>query len=180
MAGTQNGQAPYLTTNNGVYYIDTDSQDLSCIHAGGWQTPGFQQGQTYVIWNLFAAKDTRLTYQMYVGANFNPATDGRWVRVQPHVFHAVDTGGGNNLIVKDCTNCGGLPAHTVANGVLTVSLTTALSLVISTLPAVLPTRSACRAIFAKSTRRLTTSVSCRIKHISPTASRKTLPTSAVL
>ena len=85
MAGTQNGQAPYLTINNGVYYIDTATQDLSCIHAGGWQTPGFQGGQAYLIWNLFAAKDTKLTYQIYVGAHFNPATDGRWVRVQPHV-----------------------------------------------------------------------------------------------
>ena len=51
------------------------------------------------------------------GRQFDPATDGRWVRVQPHVFHAVDSGGGNNLIVEDCTNCGGLPAVTVHDGI---------------------------------------------------------------
>jgi hypothetical protein len=126
LAGSQNGEAPYLTTNNGVYYLDTNTQDLSCITEGpnnttkvaGWHTPGFSAGQTYMIWNLFATQDTKMTYQIYVGNNFNPATDGQWVRVQPHEHHGSS---GNNITVETCSNCSGLPAVSLTNGVLTVT-----------------------------------------------------------
>ena len=81
MLGGQGGQAPYLTSNNGVYYIDTNQQEAnpSCFMQSVFE-PGFTAGQSYVLYNLFANENTNVTYQLYVGDDFNtaPTASGSW------------------------------------------------------------------------------------------------------
>lgn len=96
MMGAQNGQAPYLTANHGVYYIDTDtsSQTTSCILGGTFEPASFTAGSSYVLYQLFAKDDSKTTYQLYVG----DAAAGQWVWVQPHL--SVAGGPSNNLAVE--------------------------------------------------------------------------------
>ncbi|MBK6769796.1 MAG: G8 domain-containing protein [Ardenticatenales bacterium] len=123
LMGGQNGEAPYLTADRGVYYVDTTMTSKPSCGAGenrllpvNSHLAPFRDGETYVLYHLFARPDTRVTYQLFVGDGFRP-TDGRWVRVQPHVF----SGGGNNLLVTaDDGIAAPLPA--AVNGVLTVTL----------------------------------------------------------
>lgn len=94
MMGAQNGQAPYLTDGDGVYYLDTDGagQSTSCIPGGNYGPAAFTAGQSYVLYQLFATDDARTTYQFYGGG-----ADGQWVWVQPHLSTA--TGPANNMAV---------------------------------------------------------------------------------
>jgi hypothetical protein len=103
MLGGQGGQAPYLTANNGVYYIDTNKQEAgaSCFEQAIFMQPGFAAGQAYVLYNLFANENTNVTYQLYVGDGF---TGGQWVLVQPHVFNTDGTLGANDTLVTPITD----------------------------------------------------------------------------
>ncbi len=114
MAGTQNGEAPYLTMNQGVYYVDTDAQPPSCVKTSGFWSPGFEAGDTYLLYHLYAKDDTKVTYQVYVGDDFQPEEDGFWARVNPHVNT------GNNLQVVPFQNPQG--SVSVQDGILTVVL----------------------------------------------------------
>lgn len=123
MLGGQGGQAPYLTTNNGVYYIDTNPQEPnpSCFLEPQVFEPGFAAGKSYVLYNLFANENTNVTYQIYVGDDFD-TTAGQWVTVQPHVYNAAAGQGGNATMVTPITDAKVLQALnagvTVNNGVL--------------------------------------------------------------
>lgn len=101
MLGGQGGQAPYLTSNNGVYYIDTNQQEdnPSCFQQSVFE-PGFTGGKSYVLYNLFANENTNITYQLYVGDDFNNCAGGQWVLVQPHVYNQ----NGNNTVVTPITD----------------------------------------------------------------------------
>jgi hypothetical protein len=85
MMGASNGQAPALTTNHGVYFIDTSTtESASCIDRQSYQISSFEANKSYVLYHLFATSATSVTYQLYVGENFVPATNAQWVRVQVH------------------------------------------------------------------------------------------------
>lgn len=100
MMGAQNGQAPYLTASDGVYYIDTDSagQSTLCI-ANTNMNPAydpapFTAGQPYVLYQLFAKDEAQTTYQLYTGTT---QAVGTWVWVQPHL--SSPSAPPNNLVV---------------------------------------------------------------------------------
>ena len=82
MMGAQNGQAPYLTADGGVYYIDTDAagQSTSCIPGSNFATAPFAANASYVVYQLFAKNDAKVTYQLYTDG-----AAGQWVWVQPHL-----------------------------------------------------------------------------------------------
>jgi hypothetical protein len=106
MVGAQNGQAPYLTDADGVYYLDTNTaaqtttgdrpypggQTTDCIPGGNYQVATFTAGQSYVLYQLFVTDDARTTYQIYTGG-----ADGQWAWVQPHLSTA--SGPVNNMAV---------------------------------------------------------------------------------
>ncbi len=127
MLGGQNGQAPYLTSNNGVYYIDTNKQEdnPSCFMQAQVFEPGFAADQSYVLYNLFANENTKVTYQLYVGDGFQ-ASAGQWVLVQPHVFSTSSGQGGNATVVTPITDAPTLATLnagvSVSNGILQVVL----------------------------------------------------------
>jgi cell surface hyaluronidase len=100
MMGAQNGQVPYLTTSDGVYYIDTDTagQTTSCIPGTNYSPAPFTAGSQYVLYQLFARDDSQTTYQLYTGG----AVDGAWVWVQPHVTSP--TAPSNNMVVDEITD----------------------------------------------------------------------------
>jgi hypothetical protein len=93
MMGAENGQAPYLTADGGVYYIDTDStaQTTNCIACpNSFSVPTF--GSTtdttqYVVYQLFAKDDSKVTYQFYTGESGN-TPNGYWAWVLPHEYVA--------------------------------------------------------------------------------------------
>jgi hypothetical protein len=90
LMGAQNGQAPYLTANGGVYYIDTDSSEQSsaCISGAGFGIAPFgstTNATSYVVYQLFAQDDSKVTYQFYTGES-GDSPSGYWVWVQPHVY----------------------------------------------------------------------------------------------
>ncbi|MEO8605076.1 MAG: G8 domain-containing protein [bacterium] len=105
MMGAENGQAPYLTADNGVYYIDTDSaaQTTACIANDNFSTAPFAAGTSYVVYQLFSKDNSKTTYQLYTG----PTATGQWVWVQPHLTSA--TGPSNNLVVTPITDTTLLP-----------------------------------------------------------------------
>jgi hypothetical protein len=102
MMGGQNGQAPYLTADGGLYYIDTDAggQGVDCIAGQSTCTSGcvepatFNPGSSYVLYQLFAKESTQVTYQIYVGAG----AMGQWVWVKPHLVPS-----GANPTVAPCS-----------------------------------------------------------------------------
>ena len=108
MIGAQNGQAPLLTTDRGVYYIDTKQNTSGCVFDGEanplWEIPGFENQLDYAVYNLFSNKQTEVTYQVFVGEVYVGGTDIRmfdvndvvsFVRVDPHTF----TGDGRSMSV---------------------------------------------------------------------------------
>jgi hypothetical protein len=100
MMGAENGQAPYLTADDGVYYIDTDSQAQapSCVRNDNFSAAPFTAGSSYVVYQLFAKKDSTTTYQLYTGAS----PTGQWVWVQPHLTSA--SAPSNNMVVTPITD----------------------------------------------------------------------------
>jgi cell migration-inducing and hyaluronan-binding protein len=73
MAGQGTWQRSSLTVNNGIYYIDSAVSQATQQKWGAGNYNVFQAGQTYYTFLLFAKPTTIQTYQIYVGANFNPA-----------------------------------------------------------------------------------------------------------
>lgn len=96
LAGANIWQRNAMTVNYGKYYIDTTRSDLTQRHSEAlgrkddpnadfvecdWKTkPGnceprsvnvFQKGGTYYVFLLFAKANTKQTYQLYVGENFD-------------------------------------------------------------------------------------------------------------
>ena len=88
MAGVDGWQRSVLTANNGSYYIDTTvsketqltSKDLTST--AGRRLNVFGKGQTYYVFFLFAKKDTKQTYQIYVGPDAKEG-DVRGVKISP-------------------------------------------------------------------------------------------------
>ena len=86
MMGTDTGQAPFLTSDRGLYTLDTSVQALSCLGpgvSGVYQPAVFEKNKRYLAYHLFASPRTRVAYQVYVGTGFDEATF-EWVRVHPH------------------------------------------------------------------------------------------------
>ncbi|HEV7669828.1 MAG TPA: hypothetical protein VGS22_14995 [Thermoanaerobaculia bacterium] len=86
--GSSIGQGIGLTVRGGKFYVDTASgqQTGKCLGAtnAGFQMAQFEKGKTYAIYNLFANSETKTTYQVYVGPNFDLANGFSWIRVFPH------------------------------------------------------------------------------------------------
>ena len=89
MAGVDGWQRSVMTANNGSYYIDTTvsketqrtSPDLPAA-PGARRLNVFAKGQTYYVFFLFAKKDTKQTYQIYVGTDAKDA-DVKGIKVSP-------------------------------------------------------------------------------------------------
>lgn len=123
MMGGQTGEAPYLTANRGLYYIDTYPQSTSCIkNTNQVWAPGMIAGNTYALYQLFARPDTAVSYQLYVGPSFDPATDGAFIRVFPHNFDSGPGLGGNNLWTSASAAATGTTRFDTSTGVLTLTL----------------------------------------------------------
>jgi hypothetical protein len=147
MIGPDVGHATYLTMAQpqalmpnaqpgALYYIDTNSggngvtkPDISCIKARTCveRPPTFLGSKSYVVYDLFARNDSKISYQFYVGPGSTPTSlAARYVHVTPHEH----TGVSFESSVRDaCVPGGGtawckdLPVPTVdSNGVLTVVL----------------------------------------------------------
>src|SRR5262249_38532265 len=120
-----------------LYYIDTNSggdgvtkPDISCVNERTCveRPPTFSGDQSYVVYNLFARNDSKVSYQFYVGKG-TTTTDliGRYVRVTPHEH---DQANSFASAVRDACEpgsssgwCKGLPTPSVdSEGVLTVVL----------------------------------------------------------
>ncbi len=72
-------QRSNLTVNNGLFYIDTT---VSQAKQSAYTNPNvFVGGQTYYVFQLFPKPDTSVTYQLYVGTDFDPSTQLAPVRV---------------------------------------------------------------------------------------------------
>ncbi len=117
--GSSIGQGIGLTVRDGVYYVDTASaqQKGNCLGAtnAGFQIASFNKNETYAVYNLFANSETKITYQVYVGPGFDPATGFRWIRVFPHETTAP------SYVVRKAPDPG-LAAPVVQDGVLTVTI----------------------------------------------------------
>ncbi|MEW6268602.1 MAG: G8 domain-containing protein [Thermodesulfobacteriota bacterium] len=90
-------QASYLTMTEppglsdsqtgGLYYIDTNSgaQSLSCVVGNSFTQATFEGTRSYVLYNLFPQRDSKTSYQLYVGDVTNIGDiEFRWVRVTVH------------------------------------------------------------------------------------------------
>jgi cell migration-inducing and hyaluronan-binding protein len=65
-------QRSNLTANHGLYYIDTT---VSQTKQASYTFPNiFESNQEYYVFPLFAQPDTSITFQLYVGANFDTST----------------------------------------------------------------------------------------------------------
>jgi hypothetical protein len=88
LMGTQTGQSPGLVVDGGTYYLDTNvapGGPRGCFSDGEiFEYPTFRAQDTYVVYNLFGKRETRVTYQVYVGPAFDPAVHGKFVRAHPH------------------------------------------------------------------------------------------------
>jgi hypothetical protein len=152
MTGPNVGHATYLTMTEppgglpmqagALYYIDTAAgdtpagaprPDISCVTARtcSMRPPTFTGGESYVVYNLFARNDARVSYQLYVGATDLAAIQGRYVRVTPHVYADAENAFSSKVTTPcdpmDPTPpndwCKDLPMpHVDSNGVLTVIL----------------------------------------------------------
>ena len=78
MMGQDTYQRSTLAVNNARYYIDTTVSDaIQSQWATGPQKNVFQGttgNNTYYVFQLFAKPTTKLTYQLYVGTDFDPST----------------------------------------------------------------------------------------------------------
>jgi hypothetical protein len=114
--GSSIGQGIGLTMRDGLYYIDTSSPRGDCLGAAtaGFRLAQFDGGQTYAVYNLFANSQTKPSYQIYVGDDFDVDEHFRWVRVETH------QSGSPSYVVADASGITTKP--TVTDGVLTVTL----------------------------------------------------------
>jgi hypothetical protein len=81
-----------MTANNGTYYIDTTLSGATQLNSKDLTRPSairninvFAKGQTYYVFFLFAKKDTKQTYQIYVGdgVNDDKAINFKGVKISP-------------------------------------------------------------------------------------------------
>jgi hypothetical protein len=69
MLGASDGQSPALTTNHGVYFIDTSTTETTgCIDRQNYQISSFEPNKSCLLYHLYATSDT----------------NAQWVRVQVH------------------------------------------------------------------------------------------------
>jgi hypothetical protein len=117
--GASIGQGIGLTVRDGRYYVDTASrgQNGTCVGAtnAGFQIAEFKGSETYAIYNLFANSETKTTYQIYVGPNFDVANGFSWIRVFPHETAAP------SYVVKK-SNGPAPTAMDLRDGVLTITI----------------------------------------------------------
>ena len=86
MAGMNICQRQTMTVNHGLYYVDlTASPKTQNAWPGQPGTPPtkniFVGGKKYNFFLIYANKDTKQTYKMYVGKGFKPETDLELIRV---------------------------------------------------------------------------------------------------
>lgn len=106
MAGASEWQRSLMTVNNGKFYIDTtakqETQQISpalgrkdnafedYVECSQRPTGGncskrsvnlFEKDKTYLVFFLFAKKDTKQVYQIYVGKDFKPDTGFKGVKI---------------------------------------------------------------------------------------------------
>ncbi|MGB5809385.1 MAG: hypothetical protein WBG86_02570, partial [Polyangiales bacterium] len=144
MMGSSIFQANYLTMaippdlegqEGALYYIDTSSaamQSLMCVTAATAVTKlaPFDADKSYVLYNLFARDDARISYQLYVGPGADlSAVQPRYVRVTPRIFGGTRVPSAFNSKVQDAcvpgeagTWCAEMPVPTIEDGILTVTL----------------------------------------------------------
>ena len=82
MMGQGISQRNTLTVNNGVYYVDTTVSADQQRASGTSNLSVFRDKETYYLFLLYAKPSTRQTYQIYVGDDFDPASDIQAVRAQ--------------------------------------------------------------------------------------------------
>jgi hypothetical protein len=71
MMGQSDYQRSSLTVNHGSYYIDTTVSKKKQEGAGARAVNVFTKGETYYLFFLYANKDTKQQYTLYVGKNFD-------------------------------------------------------------------------------------------------------------
>lgn len=110
-----------------LYYIDTNSgaQSVSCVKGVAGLSPAqFQGNRSYVLYNLFPQRDSKTSYQLYVGDVKDIANiEFRWVRVTVH-----ETSGGLQKVEQACDPrqpnqwCSSVVPSKPVDGVLTVTV----------------------------------------------------------
>ncbi len=111
----------------GLYYIDTNSgnQQVSCVKGSASLQPArFQGGRSYVLYNLFPQRDSKSSYQLYVGdVKDLKDIEFRWVRVTVH-----ETRGELQKVIQPCDPrqpnqwCSSVVPPKPVNGVLIVTI----------------------------------------------------------
>jgi len=86
MAGTATWQRSVLTANQGAYYIETTrsrtaQQNETPQQIGANNYNVFEAGKTYYVYFLFAQPDTKQTYHIYVGKEFDVDADLTFVQM---------------------------------------------------------------------------------------------------
>jgi hypothetical protein len=72
LMGQANFQRSSLTVNNGRYYIDTSPSKVAQKKQGNITLLNvFRKGGTYYVFQVFAKKTTKQTYDIYVGTGFD-------------------------------------------------------------------------------------------------------------
>jgi hypothetical protein len=112
-------QRSNLTVNNGAFYIDTT---VSQANQSAYANPNvFVGGQTYNVFQLFAKPDTNVTYQIYVGKDFNPSTQLFPLRVNQLTSPPTFTPGAAGTYPCPMGGC-----FDSSTGILTIPLTMSL------------------------------------------------------
>ncbi|MCK9634937.1 MAG: hypothetical protein M0R41_01485 [Methylobacter tundripaludum] len=110
------GAAPGLTMNQGTYYIDTNAVALNGSVPAPFVNANFTAGASYLIHHLYAAGNSKTTYQVYVGPNYVPGS-GQWVRIDPHVQN-----NGLQVTPAPVSSSYGSSSYDGTSGILTVTL----------------------------------------------------------
>ncbi|KJE90907.1 hypothetical protein CAOG_08583 [Capsaspora owczarzaki ATCC 30864] len=120
MAGSLVWSAPALTMSDMTYFIDTHRQSLTGPNCKDFNfirgKDMFVPSDSYVLYQLYPQRTSKVTYQIYVGTSFNLATDGHFARIYP--TYNIDGNSRAQPIIPVALP--GVP--TLENGVLTVTL----------------------------------------------------------
>jgi hypothetical protein len=98
MMGTGIFQRSTLVANKGVYYLDTLPSEAT-QRRSSWKVNVFEGGKAYNIFMLYAKPSTRVTFQLYVGANLDPERDVSLVRAGSAAEKDADFDGKKNIIL---------------------------------------------------------------------------------
>ncbi len=96
MMGAGIFQRSTMLVNKGAYYLDTAVSEDAQRKQGQWKINAFQGGQSYNFFLIFAKPETRVTFQLYVGAGLNVDKDVVLVRAGSEGTDQVD---GKNVVV---------------------------------------------------------------------------------